>query len=95
MATSDDTGLEQRYRVERRDGSSEPGGKHDGCIYFVLDLNHDPYAVPALRAYIEAARGEYPFLAKDLERLLGVGETEPPPALGEVSAASGSSSDGG
>jgi hypothetical protein len=59
-------GLYQKYRVERIDGSSEQGRKHESCAYFVLDLDHDPYALPALKAYARACRKEYPSLAHDL-----------------------------
>ena len=61
-------GLYQKYRVERMDKSE----KHQGCAYFVLDMTtgHDPYAVPAIRAYADACEKEYPFLAKDLRKWL-------------------------
>ena len=59
-------GLHERFRVERTDGSSEPGGKHDGCEYFVLDLDHDRFAIDALIAYEAACADEYPALARDL-----------------------------
>jgi hypothetical protein len=35
-------GLCQKYKVTRVDGSSNPGGKHADCSYFVLDLEHRP-----------------------------------------------------
>ncbi len=59
-------GLYNKFRVERTDGKSAPGERHDGCEYFVLDLTHDPYAIPAIEAYIDACAGEYPLLASDL-----------------------------
>ena len=59
-------GLYRKYEVRRTDGSSEPGGKHEGCIYFVLDLDHDPHALPALEAYADSCEADYPELAKDL-----------------------------
>lgn len=59
-------GLYNKFIVERTDGSSEPGGKHHGCEYFVLDLDHDKFAVPALLAYASACGAEYPALATDL-----------------------------
>jgi len=52
--------------ITRTDGSSEPGGKHHGCDYFVLDLTHDAHALPALKAYMLSCRREYPHLAVDL-----------------------------
>jgi hypothetical protein len=63
-------GLYQKFTVVRTDGSSAPGGKHEGCEYFVLDLTHDKHALPALRAYIQSCRAEYPLLAEDLGRKL-------------------------
>jgi len=63
-------GLYQKFRVERTDGSSEPGGKHEHCRYFVLDLDHDKHAASALAAYCESCRHEFPALAADLERLI-------------------------
>lgn len=60
-------GLYAKFKVERTDGSSAAGMKHDGCDYFVLDLVHDRHAVPALRAYADAAAKDgYQALAKDL-----------------------------
>lgn len=60
-------GIYPKFNVNRSDGSSEPGGKHGNCFYFVLDCMHDPHAEAALKAYIESCRLEYPFLARDLE----------------------------
>jgi hypothetical protein len=59
-------GLYGKFIVERTDGKSAPGEKHHDCEYFLLDLNHDKYAVPALRAYAEHCQAEYPALARDL-----------------------------
>lgn len=59
-------GLYGKFYVERTDGKSAPGEKHHGCEYFLLDLNHDKYAIPALRAYAEHCVAEYPALAHDL-----------------------------
>jgi hypothetical protein len=59
-----------KFAVKRSDGSSEPGGKHEHCQYFVLDLDHDKFARPALKAYMQACCLEYPKLAKDLDRQL-------------------------
>lgn len=63
-------GLYRKFDVRRTDGSSEPGGKHEDCCYFVLDLTHDKHAIPALRAYAKACREEYPNLAADLDSLV-------------------------
>lgn len=63
-------GLYTKFTVVRNDGSSEPGAKHDGCEYFVLDLTHDPFATDAIRAYANACELEYPALARDLRAKL-------------------------
>jgi hypothetical protein len=62
--------LDDRYRVVRTDGRSAPGEKHADCSYFVLDLTHDRYTVPAVRAYADAVRLEHPGLAADLDALI-------------------------
>ncbi len=60
-------GLYDKYRVTRTDGADGPGGSHVGCDYFVLDLTHDPHAIPAILAYAESCeRGGYAVLARDL-----------------------------
>ncbi len=61
-------GLYEKFRITRTDGRSEHGEKHDGCEYFVLDLDHDDHAIPALRAYAESCAREFPFLAADLSK---------------------------
>lgn len=63
-------GLYEKFTVTRNDGSSEPGGKHHGCEYFVLDLTHDPHAAAALRAYADSCAADYPLLADDLRSRL-------------------------
>jgi len=60
-------GLYQKFKVHRTDGSSKRGSKHHECRYFVLDLTHDPLALPAIEAYAKAAgRAGYQALADDL-----------------------------
>lgn len=59
-------GIYQKFRVERIDGSSAPGQKHEGCDYFVLDMTHDVFANAALAAYADACEGQYPVLAREL-----------------------------
>lgn len=59
-------GLYEKFVVQRTDGSSAKGGKHDGCAYFVLDVSHDPHALAALRAYADSCEDDYPMLADDL-----------------------------
>ena len=62
---SDETkGVYEKYRVERL---NDEAGKHKQCNYFVLDLVHDEFAVPALRAYVKVCRKKYPKLAEDLQ----------------------------
>lgn len=70
MEVVDTRGLYGKYSVERTDGSSDPGGKHENCDYFVLDLTHDPHALPALRAYAESCEQDFPLLARDLRAKL-------------------------
>lgn len=59
-------GIYRKFRVERTDGSSGPGGKHERCEFFVLDWEHDKFAVPAALAYADACEQEFPELARDL-----------------------------
>ncbi len=59
-------GLFGKFIVKRMDGTDAPGAKHDGCWYFVLDLTHDKFAIPALERYADACGVEYPLLARDL-----------------------------
>jgi hypothetical protein len=70
MATKRETGLIDKFRVQRTDGSDAPGQKHDGCAYFVLDLTHDPHAIPALATYARSCAADYPALAKDLKAVV-------------------------
>lgn len=59
-------GLYDKFTVQRRDGRDRFGQKHAGCKYFVLDMDHDKHALPALKAYAKSCEKEYPFLANDL-----------------------------
>lgn len=66
-------GLYRKYsKVERADGSSGTGGKHEKCEFFVLDLEHDKHAKAALKAYADSCAKEFPELAKDLHHLIEV-----------------------
>lgn len=65
---ADKEGLYQKFRVERTDGRSAPGEKHAECRYFVLDLDHDEFALPAVEAYADACESAHPELAADLRR---------------------------
>lgn len=66
-APDEQRGLYRKYSVIRLGGTP---GKHIGCEYFVLDLEHDEFAVAALRAYANACRGIFPALAADLRRMV-------------------------
>lgn len=66
MTDKTKTGLYNKFVVTRTDGTSEPGKKHEGCEYFVLDTTHDKHAYAALLAYAESCEPEYPALARDL-----------------------------
>ena len=60
-------GLYNKYHVMRMDYRDLPGEKHEGCRLFVLDITHDPHAIPAIRAYADSCRADYPVLAADLD----------------------------
>lgn len=62
-------GLYSKFTVTRNDGKSGPGGKHEKCEYFVLDVSCDPHAIPALMAYAESCKEDYPLLAADVRRM--------------------------
>lgn len=66
-------GIYHKFEVNRTDGSSKPGGKHEHCAYFVLDLEHDPFSMPALLAYADACEAVFPDLASDLRRIVWLG----------------------
>ena len=68
MSDDPQKGLYKKFRVERTDGTSAPGEKHDGCEYFVLDMDHDEHARAAIEAYVASleAADEFPALAADL-----------------------------
>lgn len=59
-------GLYRKYEVLRTDGSDGPGGKHERCEYFVLDVTHDPHAAAALNAYQQSVAATHPALAADM-----------------------------
>ena len=63
-------GIYHKYDVKRTDGSSEPGKKHEYCAYFVLDLEHDDFAIVALKAYAKACRKRCPALAADIDEII-------------------------
>jgi hypothetical protein len=59
-------GIFHKFNVSRVDGTDATGGKHEGCKHFVLDLTHDKHAIPAIAAYAQSCKEEYPQLAEDL-----------------------------
>lgn len=70
MNADETRGLYPKYNVTRTDGSSKEGGKHEHCMYYVLDLDHDPHALAALGTYILDCEKDFPLLARDLKKLL-------------------------
>ena len=56
----------EKFSVVRTDGESAEGGRHFGCAYWVLDVTHDPAALPALAAYADAVEATHPMLAADI-----------------------------
>lgn len=64
-------GFYDKFVVTRTDG--DPTGRHETCVYFVLDLAHDPHARAAIAAYEQSCRSEYPILADDLQAWLSSG----------------------
>src|SRR5262249_19614136 len=62
-------GYYEKFNVQRNDGRDQPGGDREGAMYFTLDLVNDPYALTAMRSYLEAAKGELPFLVDDLQQM--------------------------
>lgn len=71
-------GLFRKFDVRRVDGSDSLGGKHDGCRYFVLDINHDAHAPAALRAYAASCKDTHPQLSADLVAEFGAQQEQPP-----------------
>jgi len=63
-------GLYRKFEVTRTDGRSEVGEKHHNCAYFVIDMDHDRFAAPALLAYANACEAEFPLLAQDLREAI-------------------------
>ena len=70
--SNSEQGLYRKFDVRRVDGSDAPGGKHDGCDYFVLDMTHDPFAPAAAYAYTAAAEAFHPDLATDMRQRYGL-----------------------
>lgn len=68
---AEEQGLFRKFDVRRVDGSDAPGGKHHGCEYFVLDLDHDTHAPAALRTYAQACNETHPQLSAELSERFG------------------------
>ena len=59
-------GVYLKYIVRRTDRRDTPGEDHHGCCYFVLDLDCDEHAIPAIEAYAESCKEDHPKAAEDL-----------------------------
>lgn len=59
-------GMFSKFHVERVDGSSAKGGKHHGCRYWVLDLDHDKHAPAGMRGYAEDCKETHPVLSAEI-----------------------------
>lgn len=57
-------GLHRKFIVRREDPEAQ--ARHEHCWHFVLDLEHDPHAAAAMRAYAASVLDENPDLAVDL-----------------------------
>ena len=56
-------GLYKKYYVERTDGKSANGEKHEKCKYFVIDIDHDKFAGAALLEYADRCKDDHPELS--------------------------------
>lgn len=63
-------GLYSKFTVTRTDGADQPGGKHHGDEYFVLNLTTDLHAITALSAYAKSCKSEYPVLSDELHKII-------------------------
>ena len=70
-------GVFKKFDVWRTDGSSAPGGKHRECRYFVLDVDHDALAKPALQAYAAACAATHPDLSADMVKRFDLAPVQP------------------
>lgn len=61
-------GLYRKFTVTRHN----PSDKHNDCFYFVLDLDHDEFALASLATYAEACAEKYPMLASDLRGIVAM-----------------------
>lgn len=72
-------GVYHKFNVSRTDGRDLPSGDRHGAEYFVLDVTHDEFAMPALAAYAAACRSDYPALADDMVRRYGIAQQQAEP----------------
>jgi hypothetical protein len=61
-----DQGIFNKFTVTRTDGRHVAGEKHADCEHFVLDITHDRHALPALIAYADSCKADYPQLSAEL-----------------------------
>jgi len=66
----DGLGTAKYQRPVRLDGTDQPGGKHDGCRLFVLDLTHDGAARVAVARYCDLVEDSRPVLCRDMRMVL-------------------------
>ncbi|RQZ24186.1 hypothetical protein DIE14_22010 [Burkholderia sp. Bp9017] len=71
---SEQQGLFRKFDVRRVDGSDQPGGKHHGCEYFVLDLDCDQHAPAAMLAYARSCADTHPKLSANILSRLNAGD---------------------
>jgi hypothetical protein len=62
-------GLYRKFDVYRKDGKDAPLEKHHGCRYFVLDLDHDPFAPLAMLVYAIACSETHTTLYEDIMKM--------------------------
>lgn len=67
MGDDPNRGLYAKFKVERMDGTSAPGQKHENCQAFVIDIQHDEFAPWVLMYYAGICEMKYPVLALDLK----------------------------
>ena len=65
---TDTEGLKHKFDVTRTDPEAQK--RHPNCAHFVLDIDHDPHALPALKAYADSAEAEHPVLAEQLRTIV-------------------------
>ena len=82
-------GVFRKFDVRRVDGSDQPGGKHHGCEYFVLDVDHDPHAKAALTAYAAVVEATHPVLAADMRERYGLAKLTAGVELPQLPSTSG------